>query len=100
MIPNKIEDKIKFVLNSKFGENPSILDVQSVSGGCINNSCKIISSCGEFFLKWNNNTPSEMFEVESRGLDLLRESNALYIPETLSYDKNYLLLDLRQRTGL
>lgn len=93
MIPNKVEEKIKFVLNSKFGGNVSLLNVQSVSGGCINNSCKIISSCGKFFLKWNNNAPSEMFEVESRGLDLLKESNTLYIPETISYDKNYLLME-------
>ena len=93
MIPNKVEEKIKFVLNSKFGGNVSLLNVQFVSGGCINNSCKIISSCGDFFFKWNNNAPSEMFEVESRGLDLLRESNTLYIPETISYDKNYLLME-------
>ena len=67
MIPNIVEDKIKFVLNSKFGGNPSILDVQSVSGGCINNSCKIISNCGEFFLKWNLHCSDKMFESESKG---------------------------------
>ena len=91
MIPNKVEEKIKFVLNYKFGGSVSILDVQIISGGCINNSCKIISSCGEFFLKWNLHCSDKMFESEAKGLKILRESSSLCVPEVIFFEKNFFL---------
>ena len=89
MIPNKIKEKITFVLNSKFGGNTSILDVQIISGGCVNNSCKIISSCGEFFLKWNLCCTEKMFETEVKGLKILEESGSLCVPEVIFFEQNF-----------
>ena len=93
MILNKVEEQIKKIVTNNLGRNVSILSVLPVSGGSISSSLKIVTSSGKFFLKWNNNAPCKMFEVESRGLDLLRKNSPLYIPETISYDKNYLLME-------
>jgi fructosamine-3-kinase len=93
MIPNKIEEQIKNVVSSDIGKNVSVLDVRHVSGGCINNCFEIITSSGRFFLKRNNNAPLEMFESESKGLNLLRKSGSLYVPKVISCEKNYLLME-------
>ena len=93
MILNKVEEQIKRIITNNLGRNVSVLSVLPISRGSISSSLKVITSSGNFFLKWNNNAPCKMFEVESRGLDLLRKNSPLYIPETISYDKNYLLME-------
>lgn len=93
MVPKKIEEQIKDIIRSDIGGKSSLLDFSAVSGGSINNCFKIITSSGRFFLKYNKNSSIEMFEVESRGLDLLRESSSFYIPKVVSYKKNYLLME-------
>ena len=49
MIPNNIEKEIKSSLISKKGDGITIIDMQPVSGGCINNASKIITNYGNFF---------------------------------------------------
>jgi fructosamine-3-kinase len=93
MIPNAIEKEIKSVLLSKKGEGITILDLQPVSGGCINNATKIITNYGNFFLKWNINASEKMFDTEVKGLELLRKSKTIYIPKLIAYDYNYLMME-------
>ena len=93
MNPNAIEKEIKSVLLSKKGEGITILDLQPVSGGCINNATKIITNYGNFFLKWNINASEKMFDTEVKGLELLRKSKTIYIPKLIAYDYNYLMME-------
>lgn len=67
----------------------------TVSGGDINQASKLTFEDGSTcFLKWNLSPQEFMFETEARGLKLLREGKSgLKIPETLSVDSHYLMLE-------
>jgi protein-ribulosamine 3-kinase len=53
-------------------------------GGCINQGGKLSTSSGDYFIKWNDrrNFP-RMFEMEAKGLALLRNANAIDIPRVI-----------------
>ena len=62
-----------------------IQNEQIVSGGDINQSYKLSTNRGEFFLKLNNNVPHDFFEKEAEGLNELRESDSnLIIPKVIA----------------
>ncbi len=62
----------------------SFLDFSFISGGCINQGGQLSTSAGNFFLKWNDDKKFPgMFEAESKGLKLLREQQAIKIPEVI-----------------
>ena len=62
------------------------ISASSVSGGSINQSLKLETSSGRFFLKWNNSVPDDFFEKEAAGLQLLREADSgITIPEVISF---------------
>lgn len=53
-------------------------------GGCINHGGLLKTSCGNFFLKWNDSKKfPAMFEAEAKGLDLLREPAVIDVPEVI-----------------
>ena len=99
VIPIDLEDEIKKTLLSKKGENITILDMQAVSGGCINNASKIITNCGTFFLKWNKTAADKMFEVEAKGLELIRKSNTIYTPHMIAYDNHFLMTEFIEKAS-
>ena len=71
---------------------------ERVHGGDINDAYCLITSTGKYFLKVNerNKYPS-MFEKEASGLDLLRKSCSLIIPQVIKTgitgDKQWLFLE-------
>ena len=99
VIPIDIENEIKSILFSKKGEGVTILDMQPVSGGCINNASKIITNCGTFFLKWNKTANDKMFEVEVKGLELIRKRNTIYIPQLIAYDNHFLMMEFIEKVS-
>lgn len=56
------------------------------SGGCINHGGTCKTETGSFFLKWNcqQKFPG-MFEVEAKGLSLLKRSTSLHIPDVIHF---------------
>lgn len=61
-----------------------LLNFNFVSGGCINSGGKLQTSKGDYFLKWNSAIQYPgMFVAESKGLDLLRKSSSLNIPDAI-----------------
>jgi protein-ribulosamine 3-kinase len=74
-----------------------VMEVQFLSGGCINNAVRLKTEAGSFFLKWNESMEEDMFAAEANGLRLLREDGNLCIPEVLGLGKinakHYLLLE-------
>ena len=74
-----------------------VLDTTFTSGGCINNTLKLNTSHGDFFLKWQSGIPDDMFQKEARGLKILAEAKAIKIPEVITYGKldgkYYLLME-------
>lgn len=74
-----------------------VLGFQLIAGGSINTAVKVDTDEGTFFVKWNESDCRDMFETEARGLDLLRETGLIRVPEVVAYgqhyDKSYLILE-------
>ncbi len=79
MVPESIVNDL-----NKFHDGIEIRHYRHASGGCINNGGLIKTNRGDFFIKWNDAGKYPlMFEAEFKGLNLLRETNTLLIPEPL-----------------
>jgi protein-ribulosamine 3-kinase len=73
------------VLQQSTGRKSGILSTHTVGGGCINNALRLETTAGNFFLKQNNATAYPgMFEAEAKGLKILAEANAIYVPQPIS----------------
>lgn len=85
------------VLEETLGKTISINEVSVLEGGCINTAAKINAASGDFFLKWNDAGLIDMFETEARGLQLLRASQTIRVPEVYGSGKvegkSFLLLE-------
>ena len=89
----KINNKIKTVIENEL--NSTIIDSQSLSGGCISNAYKIKTDKGKlYFLKYNASVIKDMFIKEAHGLKELKKAAAIKIPDVICYDENYILLEL------
>ncbi len=81
-----LSDSFLHHLSKKLSEvvdsDVSIHQHNTVSGGSINSAYKLGTSAGNFFLKHNHaETHPRMFETEAAGLELLRATNTLKVPE-------------------
>jgi len=86
------------ILFQALGQTVQVIETQFLSGGDINTAAQVFSSEGIFFVKWNHVVDQQdMFETEARCLDLLRQTDAIYIPQVIGYgqqlDKSYLILE-------
>jgi fructosamine-3-kinase len=76
LIPNKLIDLIKENFNERYTIRLEIEDVNSIGGGCINEACKLKTSEGCFFLKWNMSGAADIFIREEEALnELLKTKN-------------------------
>lgn len=91
------------VLFESTGRELGVKEAQFLSGGCINNAVRLQTASGDFFLKWNEQAAEGMFAAESDGLNILRNSDSLCIPEVLGLGKaagkDYLLLEYIQSSA-
>lgn len=84
MIPLSIVPLLEEKLASHSGLKATIADSRAVGGGSINDACKLQYGNRSFFVKWNDaGRYPGMFEAESKGLQLLRQAGALYVPEVI-----------------
>ncbi|MCG6914928.1 fructosamine kinase family protein [bacterium BMS3Abin03] len=89
MLNNKIKSKIENILGSQ------ITKMNSLSGGCISSSYKVNTKDGNsYFLKYNYSSGSDMFLTEAHGLQELDKPGVITIPKVISFDKEFILLDL------
>lgn len=65
------------------GNRPAIREIQYKGGGCINTAVLLKSDSGDYFIKYNDQTPPDMFEKEFRGLNLLQQTGLIKVPEPL-----------------
>ncbi len=98
MVPDELIQSIDQWLHEKSGKSASIIDTKVLSGGCINECYALYTAMETFFLKYNLSTRfPEMFTAESKGLELLKESQQINIPEVLHTGKSekysFLLLE-------
>ncbi|GAB3932860.1 fructosamine kinase family protein [Larkinella terrae] len=90
-------DFFEGLLFQTLGRSVEVLEARFLMGGNVSTAAQVFSSEGLFFVKWNPDESIDMFEWEARGLDLLRSTEAVYIPEVIGYgkyrDKTYLVLE-------
>ena len=99
MIPG--ETQLNFLLDSLRNSGlqvNSFSDVKSVGGGSINDTYRLASNLGDFFLKINSHSKYPgMFDLESDGLETLRNSGSFRVPEVIlvahQADYSYLLME-------
>ncbi len=96
------------ILFQTLGQSVQVIEAQFLSGGNVNMTAQVFSSEGVFFVKWSHNGHYAVpefdgtvypapFEAEARGLDLLRQTDVLMIPQVIGYGehsgKSYLVLE-------
>ena len=95
----KLYQNIAGRLSEKLEKEVLFQKSDPVGGGCINNTEKIETSSGNFFLKYNDAKQFPgMFDAEAKGLKLLREANEIFVPEVICLgeerDESFLVLEL------
>src|SRR4051812_36416070 len=88
---NDIPDTVAiFLLAEGFG---SISDVQMLTGGIINQTCRITtSSKASFIVKQNASSPVRLFECEADGLQMLNQAG-MRTPKVWAVGTDFLLLE-------
>lgn len=77
--------EMESALAGALGKNIKISRLESVGGGSINRAGIMQTSEGPFFVKWNDaHAYPQMFDLEMKGLDLLRSAEAVYVPQTFA----------------
>lgn len=85
-IPQNLRTEIERLLHHEVGSACTIKSFLFVGGGSINQAGQLRTSCGNFFLKWNDaHRFPGMFEKEALGLMLLSRQKMLTIPTVLGY---------------
>ena len=86
------EEKIKARIEEKLGSK--IKSFTSLSGGCISDAFKVTTVDGlNYFLKYNPSISNDMFVKEANGIKELSKANAIRVPEVLSFDEDYIMLE-------
>lgn len=98
MLHTNLSQTLETHISNKRGRTCQILNSSSVSGGSINKAIKLITTCGDFFVKLNSASRfPNMFEVEAKGLKILKGSNEIFIPEVIVHgqerDQQYILME-------
>ena len=85
-------------------DRSQVLGTQQVGGGCINESVKVRTMGGDFFLKWNAEAGHDFFRVEAEGLEALAGAGAVRTPAVLARSRegdevSWLLLEWIHEAG-
>jgi protein-ribulosamine 3-kinase len=93
-------EQIQFFENILFeniGQEVHVSGYQFLGGGNINNAVRLDTDKGYFFVKWQEMGQSDAFSCEASGLELLRKTHEISIPEVIGfgqkYRKPYLILE-------
>ena len=98
MLPDQIKDQLNSWLKDHYGNDGSIVSMNTVGGGSINQAILLKTATTKFFLKYNSRLKYPgMFETEKLGLEQLGTTQTLIIPKVKDQqetsDYSYLLLE-------
>ncbi len=79
--------QIEQALAAHFSQTVSVIQQQQVFGGDINQTYRLQTNIGPFFLKLNDGELNDIFEKEFNGLRLLHETKTIKIPEPILHGK-------------
>ncbi len=83
-LPAGLAEAITEVLRPA-GDLTPVRAMQRVAGGDINDAARVETGRGVYFVKWNSKPLPRLFEVEARGLELLRDASAIRVPAVYGY---------------
>lgn len=66
-------------------DTTSLASIHPVPGGCINNAQRLVTGKRSYLFKYNLQPLPRMFSTEAHGLELLRQTNTLHVPEVFAY---------------
>lgn len=76
-------NELEKTLGKKLKKEVLIQDFRQAAGGCISNGGRLITTAGDFFLKYNSGKPDDFFKAEAKGLKLLQDAGCLKVPQVL-----------------
>ncbi|MEQ9441089.1 MAG: fructosamine kinase family protein [Cyclobacteriaceae bacterium] len=77
----KIQSLVEKHLSQALHQSVEIIAYHAIGGGCINHAMRLQTNAGDFFLKWNEQGPEDLFICEAEGLEALRNAKScLRIP--------------------
>ncbi|WP_050980482.1 fructosamine kinase family protein [Alkalibacillus haloalkaliphilus] len=80
-----------------FGDHSDVIEIKRVSGGDINDSFYIQTYDNEYFIKFNEQSPERFFELEAKGLQNIKRTNTINVPQVYSYsdkpNESHMLLE-------
>lgn len=74
---------IERILYDVYKQNILIYNLLPVTGGCIHKATKVETSVGSFFIKYNEKLEKDslVFQTEAQGLELLKNTEVINVPE-------------------
>jgi len=85
-------DRIIKIIDELIDDN--IGKVQLINGGSINESFKVLTDKGQYFIKLNDKFEyDDFFYIEAKSLEILKETNTFRIPKVEKYGKEFLMLE-------
>ena len=76
---------ISEALSNHFNQHVEIKDLSQVFGGDINQSFRLQSNIGRFFLKMNHHRYADMFAKELAGLKMLYDTDSIRVPHPIMH---------------
>ncbi|ENH97671.1 fructosamine kinase [Gracilibacillus halophilus YIM-C55.5] len=68
------------------GDESSIISIQPIAGGDINQAYYVETAKEIYFIKANRNVPQNFFQAEAEGLQRIQETNTIHVPNVYHYD--------------
>lgn len=88
MLPKSIKSEAENLLDKYYNEPVTIEKTVSVGGGSINDAWRLETNVDSVFLKYNSDDSFPgMFEKEAKGLQLMRNTKTVYVPEVIGTGK-------------
>jgi fructosamine-3-kinase len=76
-LPPSLRHQLEDVLNG------ALINVQNISGGCINQVAQVETAHGPAFVKWHLKAPPQMMTLEAAGLRAIAATQAIRTPQVL-----------------
>ncbi|MGP4059228.1 fructosamine kinase family protein [Halobacillus sp. H74] len=71
----------------KLGDSSSIITSKHVTGGDINQTFYVKTESQPYFIKINENVPPHFFRAEAKGLEIIRNSQTIEVPDVYHFDE-------------
>ncbi len=72
---------------AQIGDNSTLVSIDQVAGGDINQAFRVQTEQSNYFVKANSQVPPHFFEVEAHGLSLIEASETIHVPHVHYYDR-------------